>query len=30
VGLYVMIFGAALAVVGGLMATIRDLREQPA
>jgi hypothetical protein len=30
VGLYVMILGAALAVVGGLMATIRDLREEPA
>jgi hypothetical protein len=30
VGLFVMILGAALAVVGGLMATIRDLREEPA
>jgi hypothetical protein len=29
-GLFVMIVGAALAVVGGLMATIRDLQEEPA
>jgi hypothetical protein len=29
VGLFVMILGAALAVVGGLMVTIRDLREEP-
>ena len=29
-GLIVMILGAALAVVGGLMTTIRNLREEPA
>lgn len=29
-GLFVMIVGAALAVVGGLMTTIRDLRDEPA